>query len=139
MNPSRPARGLTLIEVMITVAIVGVLTAIALPSYQAHVQRSHRSQAKAALLRVAQFLERAATANGVYPASVPASVLTVEGGRYAITLVSTTGTTFTATAVRNSATPQSGDACGDLRIDQAGNRTIVNAASGQTALNCWGR
>lgn len=133
--------GFTLVEVMIAVAIVAILTAVALPNYTAYVQRAHRSNAKAALLQTAQFMERAATANGTYPltAAVPTSVLAVEGGRYAVTLVSADGATFTATAARVSGSGQANDACGDFRIDQAGARTILNASAGKTAADCWNR
>jgi type IV pilus assembly protein PilE len=142
---ARPAalhrRGLTLIELMIAVAVVALLTAIAVPNYQEYLRRAERNNAKAALIRVAQFMERAATANGLYPGDtlVPQTILTVEGGKYAVVLVSTNGATFSATAERKSGTQQANDPCGDFRITETGNRTILNASSGKTAADCWGR
>jgi type IV pilus assembly protein PilE len=126
---------------MVVVSISAMLLTIGLPSYKGYVLRAHRGDAKAALIRVAQFMERAATANGMYPTAgnVPASVLFVEGNRYAITLISTDGSTFTATATRKLSTPQGTDRCGDFRVDHAGNRTILNAASGMKAADCWNR
>src|SRR5688572_32857393 len=51
-------RGFTLMELMIAVVVVGVLTAIALPSYQEHVRRAKRAEGKTALLKAAQLQER---------------------------------------------------------------------------------
>jgi prepilin-type N-terminal cleavage/methylation domain-containing protein len=81
-------QGFTLIELMIVVAIVGILSAIAYPSYTEYMRRGHRADARAGLLQAQQWLERAATATGVYPtrprcpprspgAATPASVMTL--------------------------------------------------------------
>ena len=50
-------RGFTLIEVMIVVAIVGILSAIALPSYNEYIRRGHRAEARAGLLQADEMLE----------------------------------------------------------------------------------
>lgn len=92
--------GFTLIELMIVVAVVGILSAIAMPSYNEYIRRGHRAEARAGLLQAAQWLERAATSNGTYPltAAFPASLKTVPSSRYDISLNSTDGSTFTLTA-----------------------------------------
>ncbi len=133
-------QGFTLIELMITVAIIGVLASIALPSYNEYIQRTHRAHAKATLLQVAQWMERASTATGSYPANsaVPASLVAVEGGRYTVTVTSTNGT-FALTATRKPGTGQANDKCGDFTLDQANNRGNTNLATGATVPDCWNR
>lgn len=138
--------GFTLIELMIVVAIVALLSAIALPSYQSYVERSHRANARAALLQATQWMERAATAQGTYPRSnttpsqIPAGILAVEGGRYTVAANSTTGATFTFTATPT--TVQANDRCGAFIIDNAGTRsqgTTTVVTSPLTAQECWNR
>lgn len=130
-------RGFTLIELMIVVAVLGILAAIAVPSYSEYVHRGHRSEARAALLQAAQWMERAATAGGQYPkANFPESLKKIPSDRYAISF-SSDGSTFTLTA-----TPQKGQA-----NDRCGNYTLTNTglrgANGKTAgaagydSSCW--
>jgi type IV pilus assembly protein PilE len=62
----RPAKGFSLIELMIAVAVVAILAAVAIPSYSAYVVRGKRAEAKAALLQAAQFMERNYSQAGCY-------------------------------------------------------------------------
>jgi len=60
------ARGFTLVELLVVLAIVGLLVAVAAPAYRSHVQRAHRAQAAAALLQAQQFMERLYSVRGTY-------------------------------------------------------------------------
>jgi type IV pilus assembly protein PilE len=147
--------GFTLVELMITVAVVGILAAIALPNYTQYVQRSHRSNARNTLLQAAQWMERAANSTGAYPVDaappavspIPASLLVVDGMRYTVTISTSTTTAYTFRAVPN--TVQASDPCGTLVLDHVNFRTTLNSAAtgARTSANialqsdaqCWQR
>ncbi|HET6628789.1 MAG TPA: type IV pilin protein [Woeseiaceae bacterium] len=128
-------RGITLIELMIVVVIVGILAAVAYPSYQNHVRKSKRSEGKAQLMETAQELERCYTRFGRYndgncPVAFP---LTSPEGHYVLTA------TLTAVSFTLDATPQGAQAddteCGVLRLTSAGVQGSLGADT--DANDCW--
>ena len=133
--------GFTLIETMLTLALVSILLAIALPSFNEYVRRSHRAEARAGLLKAAHWLERVATAHGVYPTGdLPDDLSEVPGGRYKIARAAPRDATDAATHFELTAAPQAaqiGDRCGTFTLTQAGERGLrSNTAS---VPDCWNR
>ena len=107
--------GFTLIELMIVVAVIGILSAIAYPNYTRYITRTHRQHAKSALLQASQWLERAATAQGSYPTSLPASFQSVEGNRYTVSLGNAAGAGFVSSS--SSSRPSSRATMSSISLD----------------------
>lgn len=125
---------------MIVVAIVGILTAIAMPSYSEYIRRGHRADARAGLLQAQQWLERAATATGVYPTALPANLTWDSDNtkRYTISIGGpATTSTFTLTATPKGA--QAGDKCGNFTITNTGLRGAKGVTTGTIVTECWNK
>ena len=138
-HPQKKQKGFTLIELMIVVAVIGILSAIALPSYNEYIRRGHRAEARAGLLQAQQWLERASTATGTYPltAAFPATMKKIPSDRYDISLVSADGSTYTLTATPKGG--QANDKCGNYTLDQTGLRGAKSATTGALVTECWGK
>ena len=136
---STNAQGFSLIEMMIVLAIIAVLAAIAVPSYRQYLARGYRAEAKAALMQVVQWMERANTTNGEYPTGASTTVMldSLKPKHYTLSLRDSTGTSFTVVATR--ASVMLGDACGDLTLTHTGIRGALSYSVSNVARECWGR
>lgn len=130
-------RGFTLMELMITVAIVGILGAIAFPSYTAYVQRGWRTEAKSSLMQAAQAQERQFTAFNTYSTAVGPTFSgdNPTDAKYNLAVTAcATGPIESCYLI--TATPNWADAlCGRLTIDSQGTRGQERGTTAQ----CWDR
>ena len=146
---ARRGEGFTLIEVMIVVAVIGILAAIAYPSFIDSVTKSNRAAAKSCLLEHANAMERFYTTNMSYYRDTAGTVLAAPAPlacdtannmatkyvfSYSVAPTAAAPNRYTLQAVPQGVQAVRDTKCGTLTVDQAGTRT--NSGSG-SLTDCW--
>lgn len=157
MRPLAAARGFTLIELMITVVVVGILAAVAYPAYMEYVAKGHRTQLKTQLTAAHQWMERAYSERYFYGDSASATVNTAFGSqgfvhspsegpaRYDLAVaVGNSGQTYTITATRTSTGTMANDRCGNPTVTNTGLKGVEAGTFGSkyadaaaAVADCW--
>ncbi|WP_306674516.1 MULTISPECIES: type IV pilin protein [unclassified Endozoicomonas] len=129
--------GFTLIELMIVVAIIGIIVAVAIPSYQQYVFESRRTDAHVALMTAAAEQEKFYTYDNAYTTDINnLGGATSPDGHYTIA-VTGTNTTYTLTATANSSSSQIDDTdCRTITLNQLGVKGSLNSAAAPSS-GCW--
>jgi type IV pilus assembly protein PilE len=140
-------RGFTLLELMIALAIVGILSAIALPGYSAVLMRAQRNEAKLALLEVVHAEERHYQLHLAYTddfePSLQAGGLGLDArsdtGNYLLSVtLRADGQGYIAIARPDPAHRQAGDRdCARITLDSSGRRGAADSAGNETTGRCW--
>ena len=130
-------RGFSLIELMITVAVLGIIVAIGYPAYTDQMRKTRRADAKSAIMAAASKMERHYVQFGRYSATLAnvGIAATSPENFYSIaaTVTNPNSQTFTLTATR--AGQQAGDKCGDYTINQVQNQSVTGGSL--TSQQCW--
>lgn len=137
-------RGFTLVELMITVAVLSILSAIAIPSYSEYMRRAHRSEMQSVMLEAAQYMQRYYTVNNAYNQDRAGKKITLPdslsrsprsgGARYTIE-VTANSHDYTLRAKPTAATK---DPCGTFVLDNTGRKSLTgNDPKKSDVQRCW--
>ncbi len=138
----RMTRGFTLVELVITMAIVAILATIAVPAYRDSVSRSNRTEATTTLMRLSQALEKCYTQFSTFAVASCTAVPTTPTAttHYSYAFTARTPTAYTLEATATSTMQLADTKCRKFTIDQTGIKKSANSAGTVDSTNsnrCW--
>lgn len=135
-------RGFTLMEIMITVIIIGILAAVAIPTYQEYVRQGQRSEGAAYAMQLATAQERFFTMRNSYTTTAADLSMNAFSGSSAslsswtfVLAAGTTGDIATSFVVTGTNTHTDDAKCSEIQIDQTGAKTYTGSGDSK---DCWG-
>ena len=143
IRPPRAARGFTLTELLVAMAVLAILTAIALPAYRSYALQANRTDAVKTLTYDRQILERCYSQNFSYlnVANDCPGAANIVGpslaGKYQITVNPWNATSYQLNAVATG-TQTSDTSCQTYTVTQNGTQTALDNAANNTTQTCWG-
>ena len=148
MKSMQQQKGVTLIELIVVMIIVGILAAVAVPTYRQYVIRSQRSDAKDALLALATQQEKFYLQCNTYATDIAAAnncgagdlqgAATSKNGWYTLTIPVGNATSYTVLATATAGQNQFQDtACRSFQVTDRGIRTAADDGGADNTADCW--
>jgi type IV pilus assembly protein PilE len=128
---------MTLLELLVVLAIIGIITSIAYPSYQHFIAKAHRTDGQIALQRLAIQMEQYATENRGYSDATLATLNTPQQsahGFYQLKIISATTNTFEIAAIPQGAQAHNDIGCATLTLNQLGQKSATGKVNPK---ECW--